>query len=130
MADMEGMLKDNALSGKTIIVTGGGTGLGKSMGKYFLELGANLVQATPFTHCARRRTTAASKEPSPGTRPCRRKHKNGHNSTTVRNHSTTAHAPYHSHSPLFAPQESAGSDWPLWRYGPQRHGHDGGSTEL
>ena len=40
---MEGMLKDNALKGKTYIVTGGGTGLGRSMGKYFLELGANLV---------------------------------------------------------------------------------------
>jgi NAD(P)-dependent dehydrogenase (short-subunit alcohol dehydrogenase family) len=40
---MEGMLKDNALQGKTYIVTGGGTGLGRSMGKYFLELGANLV---------------------------------------------------------------------------------------
>ena len=40
---MEGMLKPGSLAGKTIIVTGGGTGLGKSMGKYFLELGANLV---------------------------------------------------------------------------------------
>lgn len=40
---MEGMLKENSLKGRTIIVTGGGTGLGKSMGKYFLELGANLV---------------------------------------------------------------------------------------
>jgi len=38
-----GMLKPDTLKGKTIIVTGGGTGLGKSMGKYFLELGANLV---------------------------------------------------------------------------------------
>lgn len=37
------MLKENALKGKTIIVTGGGTGLGKAMGKYFLQLGANLV---------------------------------------------------------------------------------------
>ncbi|PWL32345.1 MAG: short-chain dehydrogenase [Roseivirga sp. XM-24bin3] len=37
------MLKDGALKGHTIIVTGGGTGLGRSMGKYFLELGANLV---------------------------------------------------------------------------------------
>lgn len=37
------MLKPNALKGKTIIITGGGTGLGKSMGTYFLELGANLV---------------------------------------------------------------------------------------
>ena len=37
------MLRDGALIGKTIIVTGGGTGLGKSMSKYFLELGANVV---------------------------------------------------------------------------------------
>lgn len=40
---MEGMLKEGSLKGKTIIITGGGTGLGKSMGKYMLELGANLV---------------------------------------------------------------------------------------
>ncbi len=40
---MEGMLKPDALRGKTILITGGGTGLGKSMGKYFLQLGANLV---------------------------------------------------------------------------------------
>lgn len=40
---MEGMLKPGALKDKTIIITGGGTGLGRSMGKYFLELGANLV---------------------------------------------------------------------------------------
>lgn len=39
----DGMLRDGALKGQTIIVTGGGTGLGKSMGTYFLELGANLV---------------------------------------------------------------------------------------
>jgi len=38
-----GMLKDDALKGKTIIITGGGTGLGKSMGTYFLKLGANLL---------------------------------------------------------------------------------------
>ena len=31
------------MDGKTIIVTGGGTGLGKSMATYFSELGANLV---------------------------------------------------------------------------------------
>lgn len=37
------MLKTDSLKNKTIIVTGGGTGLGRSMGKYFLELGANLV---------------------------------------------------------------------------------------
>ncbi len=40
---MEGMLKADSLKNKTIIITGGGTGLGRSMGKYFLELGANLV---------------------------------------------------------------------------------------
>ncbi len=37
------MLRDQALQGKTIVVTGGGTGLGKAMGIYFLQLGANLV---------------------------------------------------------------------------------------
>ncbi|UZD24302.1 SDR family oxidoreductase [Algoriphagus halophytocola] len=39
----EGMFKENALKGKNILITGGGTGLGRSMGEYFLELGANLV---------------------------------------------------------------------------------------
>src|ERR1700733_10959883 len=42
-AALSGMLKDDALKGKTIIITGGGTGLGKAMGSYFLQLGANLV---------------------------------------------------------------------------------------
>lgn len=37
------MLKDDSLKGKTIVITGGGTGLGKAMGTYFLKLGANLV---------------------------------------------------------------------------------------
>jgi NAD(P)-dependent dehydrogenase (short-subunit alcohol dehydrogenase family) len=31
------------LKGKNILITGGGTGLGRAMGEYFLELGANLV---------------------------------------------------------------------------------------
>ena len=39
----EPMLRDNALSGKTIVVTGGGPGLGRAMGTYFLKLGANVV---------------------------------------------------------------------------------------
>ncbi|HMP98170.1 MAG TPA: SDR family oxidoreductase [Cyclobacteriaceae bacterium] len=38
-----GMLQAGCMKNKTIIITGGGTGLGKSMGKYLLELGANLV---------------------------------------------------------------------------------------
>ncbi len=37
------MLKDGSLEGKVILITGGGTGLGKAMGKYFAELGANLI---------------------------------------------------------------------------------------
>ena len=39
----EPMLREGSLQGKTIIVTGGGSGLGKSMTKYFLELGAQVV---------------------------------------------------------------------------------------
>ena len=38
-----GALRDNALLGKSIIVTGGGTGLGRAMSAYFLKLGANLI---------------------------------------------------------------------------------------
>ena len=40
------MLRKDSLEGRTIVITGGGTGLGKSMGRYFLELGANLVIAS------------------------------------------------------------------------------------
>lgn len=40
---VQGALKDNAFIGKTIVVTGGGTGLGKAMATYFSSLGANLV---------------------------------------------------------------------------------------
>ena len=39
----EPMLRDDALSGKTILITGGGTGLGRAMSTYFLKLGANVV---------------------------------------------------------------------------------------
>lgn len=37
------MLKEDTLKGKTALVTGGGTGLGKSMSRYFLQLGANVI---------------------------------------------------------------------------------------
>lgn len=37
------MLKEGSLEGKVILITGGGTGLGKAMGKYFSELGARLI---------------------------------------------------------------------------------------
>ncbi|MBN3582897.1 SDR family oxidoreductase [Algoriphagus aestuarii] len=40
---LNGMLRDGALKGKNILITGGGTGLGRSMGEYFLELGATLI---------------------------------------------------------------------------------------
>jgi NAD(P)-dependent dehydrogenase (short-subunit alcohol dehydrogenase family) len=43
MSYLEGMMKDGALAGKTILVTGGGTGLGKSMSTYFSKLGANVA---------------------------------------------------------------------------------------
>jgi len=40
------MMKEGSLKGKVIVVTGGGTGLGKSMSRYFLELGAEVVIAS------------------------------------------------------------------------------------
>lgn len=43
MAYTDKMLRDNALEGKVIVVTGGGSGLGKSMTKYFMELGAKVA---------------------------------------------------------------------------------------
>lgn len=46
MLHTQPMLRDGALKGKTILVTGGATGLGKSMARYFLELGANVIIAS------------------------------------------------------------------------------------
>jgi len=42
----EPMFKADELNGKTILVTGGGTGLGKSMSRYFMQLGANVIIAS------------------------------------------------------------------------------------
>lgn len=39
----DGMLKPGTFDGKTVVITGGGTGLGRSVGHYLLTLGANLV---------------------------------------------------------------------------------------
>lgn len=41
-----GALREDALQGKTIVVTGGGTGLGRAMATYFLRLGARVVIAS------------------------------------------------------------------------------------
>ena len=37
------MLRDGSLAEKVIVVTGGGSGLGKAMTSYFLELGAKVA---------------------------------------------------------------------------------------
>jgi NAD(P)-dependent dehydrogenase (short-subunit alcohol dehydrogenase family) len=43
MSYTDKMLRDDALKGKVIVVTGGGSGLGKAMTKYFMELGAQVA---------------------------------------------------------------------------------------
>ncbi|GAB2991775.1 SDR family oxidoreductase [Cyclobacterium sediminis] len=43
MKYQEGMLVQNALKDQVIMISGGGTGLGAAMGRYFLSLGAKLV---------------------------------------------------------------------------------------
>lgn len=58
------MLRDDALKGKTIVVTGGGSGLGKAMTKYFLELGAHV--AITSRDLDKLKTTAAELESQTG----------------------------------------------------------------
>jgi NAD(P)-dependent dehydrogenase (short-subunit alcohol dehydrogenase family) len=54
------MLRDNALADKVIVVTGGGSGLGKAMTKYFMELGAKV--AITSRDMEKLKTTAAELE--------------------------------------------------------------------
>jgi len=58
------MLRDNALSDKVIVVTGGGSGLGKAMTKYFLELGAKV--AITSRDIEKLKTTASELEKETG----------------------------------------------------------------
>lgn len=58
------MLRDDALKGKTIVVTGGGSGLGKAMTKYFMELGANV--AITSRNMEKLKTTAKELEQETG----------------------------------------------------------------
>ena len=60
MSYTDKMLRDDALKGKVIVVTGGGSGLGKAMSKYFLELGANV--AITSRDIEKLKTTAAELE--------------------------------------------------------------------
>lgn len=58
------MLRDGALQDKVIVVTGGGSGLGKSMTHYFLELGAKV--AITSRDLDKLQTTAAELEAETG----------------------------------------------------------------
>lgn len=58
------MLRDGALEGKTIVITGGGSGLGKAMTKYFMELGAQV--AITSRDLEKLKTTASELEAETG----------------------------------------------------------------
>jgi FlaA1/EpsC-like NDP-sugar epimerase len=48
----DAMFQVDLLKGKRILVTGGGTGLGRSMSHRFLELGANVVICAGARTCS------------------------------------------------------------------------------
>lgn len=56
------MLKEHSLKDKVIIITGGGTGLGKSMGLYCAQLGARLVITSRKLEVLQETATAMEKE--------------------------------------------------------------------
>ena len=58
------MLRDDALMGKVIVITGGGSGLGKAMTKYFMELGAKV--AITSRNIEKLKTTSAELEAETG----------------------------------------------------------------
>ena len=58
------MLRDDALNGKVIVITGGGSGLGKAMTKYFMELGAKV--AITSRDIEKLKTTSAELETETG----------------------------------------------------------------
>ncbi|WP_333875515.1 SDR family oxidoreductase [Flavobacterium sp.] len=58
------MLRDNALADKVILITGGGSGLGKAMTKYFMELGAKV--AITSRDIEKLKTTASELEQQTG----------------------------------------------------------------
>jgi NAD(P)-dependent dehydrogenase (short-subunit alcohol dehydrogenase family) len=58
------MLRDDALNGKVIVITGGGSGLGKAMTKYFMELGAKV--AITSREIEKLKTTSAELESETG----------------------------------------------------------------
>ena len=58
------MLRDDALNGKVIVITGGGSGLGKAMTKYFMELGAKV--AITSRDIEKLKTTSAELEAETG----------------------------------------------------------------
>ena len=58
------MLRDDALNGKVIVITGGRSGLGKAMTKYFMELGAKV--AITSRDIEKLKTTSAELEAETG----------------------------------------------------------------
>lgn len=56
------MLRDDAFIGKTIVVTGGGTGLGRAMATYLLKLGANVVITSRKLEVLQKTATEMSSE--------------------------------------------------------------------